>query len=74
MNSLTIVLAKKLADTPIKVTSVCPGYVQTDLTPTSREQAPLTAEQAARIVVQAATLPASAPTGTFIDQDGPIPW
>jgi NAD(P)-dependent dehydrogenase (short-subunit alcohol dehydrogenase family) len=26
-------VAMKLADTGIKVTSVCPGFVQTDLTP-----------------------------------------
>lgn len=74
LNSLTIALAKKLAGTPIKVTSVCPGFVQTDLTPANREQAPLTAEQAAKVVVQAATLPPSAPTGTFTGHDGPIPW
>jgi NAD(P)-dependent dehydrogenase (short-subunit alcohol dehydrogenase family) len=74
LNSLTIALGKKLAGTPIKVTSVCPGFVQTDLTPANREQAPLTAEQAARIVVEAATLPPSAPTGTFTSHDGPIPW
>jgi NAD(P)-dependent dehydrogenase (short-subunit alcohol dehydrogenase family) len=71
---VTISLAKKLADTEIKVTSVCPGFVQTDLTPINREQAPVTAEQAADIVVTAATLPADADSGTFIDKDGPVAW
>jgi NAD(P)-dependent dehydrogenase (short-subunit alcohol dehydrogenase family) len=74
LNSITISLAKKLADTEIKVTSVCPGFVQTDLTPVNREQAPLTAGQAADIVVTAATLPADADSGTFIDKDGPVAW
>ena len=74
LNSVTISLAKKLADTDVKVTSVCPGFVQTDLTPVNREQAPLTADQAATIIATAATLPADAPTGRFIDQNGPVAW
>ncbi len=57
-----------------KVTSVCPGFVQTDLTPANRDQAPLTAAEAARVVVTAATLPDDAESGTFINQDGPVTW
>lgn len=74
LNSVTISLAKKLADTDIKVTSVCPGFVQTDLTPANREQAPLTAAQAATVLLTAATLPSDAPSGRFIDQSGPVAW
>lgn len=74
LNSITIGLAKTLADTDIKVTSVCPGFVQTDLTPVNKEQAPLTPEQASAIVVTAATLTADAESGTFIDQCGPVAW
>lgn len=74
LNSVTISLAKALAGTPIKVTSVCPGFVQTDLTPVNRQQAPLTAEDAAAIVVRAATLGDTAPSGTFIDASGPVRW
>lgn len=74
LNSVTIGLAKRLADTDIKVTSVCPGFVQTDLTPINREQAPLTPDQAASIVLTAATLPADADSGTFIDRNGGITW
>jgi NAD(P)-dependent dehydrogenase (short-subunit alcohol dehydrogenase family) len=74
LNSVTIGLAKKLADTGIKVTSVCPGFVQTDLTPLNKGQAPLTADEAARIVFTAATLPDDAETGAFIDQNGPVAW
>jgi hypothetical protein len=48
--------------------------VQTDLTPVNREQAPLTPDQAATIIVTAATLPGHAPSGRFIDQNGPVAW
>ena len=74
LNNVTIGLAKALADTPVKVTSVCPGWVQTDLAPGNREQAPVTADQAAEVVYRAATLPADAPSGTFVDADGAVPW
>jgi NAD(P)-dependent dehydrogenase (short-subunit alcohol dehydrogenase family) len=74
LNNVTIALAKALAGTPIKVTSVCPGFVQTDLTPANRQQAPLTAEQAAEVVHRAATLPSDAPSGTFVDANGIVPW
>lgn len=74
LNSITISLAKKLADTGIKVTSVCPGFVQTDLTPVNKDQAPLAPDEAARIVVTAATLPDDAESGTFIDQNGRVAW
>lgn len=74
LNSVTIGLSKKLADTAIKVTSVCPGFVQTELTPINREQASLTADQAADIVVQAASLPDDAPSGRFLDRAGAVAW
>lgn len=74
LNNITVALAKQLADTPIKVVSVCPGFVQTDLTSINREQAPLTAEQAAAVVCHAATLPHNAASGAFIDSDGQVPW
>ncbi|HEY0950265.1 SDR family NAD(P)-dependent oxidoreductase [Nocardioides sp.] len=74
LNSITIGLAKRLAATGIKVTSVCPGFVQTDLTPMNREQAPLAASQAAQVVLAAATLPDGAASGTFVDANGPVAW
>lgn len=74
LNNITIALSKALADTPIKVTSVCPGFVQTDLTPVNREQAPLTPAEAAKVVVDAATLEADVPSGRFVDSSGVVPW
>jgi NAD(P)-dependent dehydrogenase (short-subunit alcohol dehydrogenase family) len=74
LNSVTISLANMLADTDIKVTSVCPGWVQTDLAPGNREQAPLTPDEAARVIVAAATLPDDAASGTFIDRNVVVAW
>lgn len=74
LNNLTIALTKALADTSVKVTSVCPGFVQTDLTPINRQQAPLTADEAAAVVADAAVLPDDAPSGSFIDANGAVPW
>lgn len=74
LNAITVVLSKVLADTEIKVTSVCPGWVKTDLAPGNLEQAPVTPEEAAEIVARAATLGAADPTGTFIDAHGPVAW
>jgi NAD(P)-dependent dehydrogenase (short-subunit alcohol dehydrogenase family) len=74
LNAITIVLAKALADTPIKVTSVCPGFVKTDLTPANKEQAPTTPEEAAEVIVQAAVLSLDGATGTFVDANGTVSW
>lgn len=73
VNNVTIALAKALAHSPIKVTSVCPGFVQTDLTPMNAS-APTTVADAAKVVVRAATLPADAESGTFMDATGTVPW
>jgi NAD(P)-dependent dehydrogenase (short-subunit alcohol dehydrogenase family) len=75
LNGLTVALAKSLADTPIKVNSVCPGWVQTDLGgPDNRAAAPLRADEAARIAVTMACLPDDGPSGRFVDRNGPVPW
>lgn len=74
LNSITIELSKSLSATPIIVTSVCPGWVQTDLAPGNHENAPLTAEAAAEVVVSAALVSADANSGTFVDATGPVRW
>jgi NAD(P)-dependent dehydrogenase (short-subunit alcohol dehydrogenase family) len=75
LNGLTIALSKSLTDTKIKVNSVCPGWVQTDLGgPDNRAAAPTTAITAARIVAQVAMIDDSGPTGGFFDSDGIVPW
>jgi NAD(P)-dependent dehydrogenase (short-subunit alcohol dehydrogenase family) len=75
LNGLTIALAKLLRDTPIKVNSICPGWLQTDLGgPDNRAAAPTTADEGAEIVVEMACVPADGPSGQFVDRDGVVPW
>lgn len=75
LNGLTIALAKLLRETPIKVNSVCPGWLQTDLGgPDNRAAAPMTADEGARIVVEVATAASDGPSGQFLDRDGRVPW
>jgi NAD(P)-dependent dehydrogenase (short-subunit alcohol dehydrogenase family) len=74
LNGITVALAKLLADTPIKVNSVCPGSVQTDLAPGNRKAAPMTPEEGSQTVVAMALLPDDGPTGHFVDRDGIVGW
>jgi NAD(P)-dependent dehydrogenase (short-subunit alcohol dehydrogenase family) len=75
LNGFTIALSKALADTPIKINAVCPGWVQTDLGGAeNRAAAPTTADDAARIVVDMAAVPADGPTGEFVNEAGAIAW
>ena len=75
LNGFTIALSKALTDTSIKVNSVCPGWVQTDLGgPENRAAAPTTAAEAAQIVVDMASIPDDGPTGRFVDRDGAVAW
>ena len=75
VNAITMALAKLLRDSSIKVNSVCPGWVQTDLGgPENRAAAPLTAEDAAPIVVEMASIPDDGPSGQFVDRYGPVAW
>ena len=71
LNGVTVALSKLVPGTT--VVSVCPGFVQTDLTPSSRSQAPLAAEEAGRFVAGVA-LDRCAPTGGFVDRDGLVAW
>jgi len=74
LNGITVSLSKALADTPITVNSVCPGWVQTDLAGADgRAAAPTPADEAAEVVAALALDPA-APTGTFVDREGAVAW
>ena len=75
LNGFTIALAKLLRETPIKVNSVCPGWLKTDLGgPDNRAAAPMTADEGAQIVVAMACVPTDGPSGRFVDRDGVVPW
>lgn len=71
LNHVTVAFALELENTAIKVNAACPGYVATDL---NGHSGPRTVEQGAREPVRLATLPADGPTGTFSNEDGPLPW
>ena len=75
LNAFTIALAKSLRETPIKVNSVCPGWLQTDLGGAdNRAAAPMTADEGAEIVVEMATLADDGPSGSFVDRAGAVAW
>lgn len=74
LNGITVALAKSLADTPIKVNSICPGFVRTAITPRNRSDAPLSAEEAARFVVEMALIGQDGPMGRFVDRQGTVAW
>ncbi|KAF3887273.1 MULTISPECIES: SDR family oxidoreductase [Nostocales] len=71
LNAITVQFAKELADTPIKVNSACPGWVQTDM---GSANAPGTVEEGADTPVWLATLPEDGPTGGFFNSRKPLPW
>jgi NAD(P)-dependent dehydrogenase (short-subunit alcohol dehydrogenase family) len=71
VNVLTIGFARELRDTAIKVNSVAPGYVATDMNNLGGH---LTVEEGAVVPVRLATLSPDGPTGSFIDVNGTVPW
>ncbi|MDQ2740521.1 MAG: SDR family oxidoreductase [Actinomycetota bacterium] len=71
LTSLTIQYARGLASENILVNAVCPGFVATDLNGFRGHRTP---EQGAAQAVRMATIPADGPTGTFTDDEGPVPW
>ncbi|MGD8591025.1 MAG: SDR family oxidoreductase [Chromatiales bacterium] len=71
LNAVTRIFYDELKDTGIKVNSVCPGWVRTEM---GGEEAPLSIEEGAKGIVWAATLPADGPSGGFFRHGEVIPW
>jgi NAD(P)-dependent dehydrogenase (short-subunit alcohol dehydrogenase family) len=71
LNSFTIHLAAELADTPIKVNSAHPGWVQTEM---GGKNAPMKLDDGAKTSVWLATLPPDGPTGGFFHEHETLPW
>ncbi|KAF3441303.1 hypothetical protein FNV43_RR15216 [Rhamnella rubrinervis] len=69
MNAYTRILAKKYPH--ICVTSVCPGYVKTDITCNTGV---LTVVEGAQILVNLALRPNEKPSGVFISHQGVLPF
>ncbi len=71
LNALTRTLAAELGDSAIKVNSMCPGWVKTDL---GGADAPRTVEQGAETAVWLAMLPDDGPSGGFFRDKKQIAW
>jgi NAD(P)-dependent dehydrogenase (short-subunit alcohol dehydrogenase family) len=71
LNAVTRIFADELQGTDVKVNSVCPGWVQTDM---GGPNATLSVAEGARGIVWAATLPDNGPSGGFFRHGEPIPW
>lgn len=69
--ALTVQYARDLASDHILVNAVDPGFVATDLNGFRGVRTPA---QGATAAVAMATIPADGPTGTFTDDQGPVPW
>jgi NAD(P)-dependent dehydrogenase (short-subunit alcohol dehydrogenase family) len=70
-NAITVGFAAELASEGIKVNAACPGFTATDL---NNFEGTRTVEQGAREPVRLALIGPDGPTGTFSNEDGPIPW
>ena len=71
LNMFTVLLAKELKDTPIKVNSADPGYTQTDM---GGKEATYTVEEGAKPAVWLACLDEQGPTGGFFSHKKMNPW
>lgn len=71
LNALTRILADELQNTEIRVNSVCPGWVRTDL---GGPSAPRSVAEGVAGILWAATLPPDGPTGGFFRDANPLPW
>jgi NAD(P)-dependent dehydrogenase (short-subunit alcohol dehydrogenase family) len=71
LNAITLAFANELEPTGIKVNAADPGFTATDL---NNFEGTRSVEEAAREPVRLALLDANGPTGTFSNEDGPLPW
>ncbi|WP_250029509.1 SDR family oxidoreductase [Paractinoplanes maris] len=70
LNAVTVHYARQLAGTGILINAACPGLVATDFTGGAGRPA----RDAAATPIRLATLPDGGPTGSFLNDDGVIPW
>jgi len=71
LNAFTIHLADELKNTPIKVNSIHPGWVKTEM---GTEAAPMEIPEGAKTSVAAALLGDDGPSGHFIHLGEELPW
>ncbi|MEI9993228.1 MAG: SDR family oxidoreductase [Rhizomicrobium sp.] len=71
LNAVTVGLALDLGPEGIKVNAACPGYTKTAL---NNFQGTRTVEEGAREPVRLALLDDNGPTGSYSNDEGPLPW
>jgi NAD(P)-dependent dehydrogenase (short-subunit alcohol dehydrogenase family) len=71
LNAFTVQLAHELRDTPIKVNSLHPGWVRSEM---GGPDAMLDLPEGSATSVRLATLPAEGPTGGFFYMEERLPW
>ena len=71
LNAVTLAFALDMESTNIKVNAAAPGFTVTAM---NNFEGRRTAEEAAREPVRLALLGSDGPTGTFSDENGPLPW
>jgi NAD(P)-dependent dehydrogenase (short-subunit alcohol dehydrogenase family) len=71
LNALTRLTAAEVKGYNIKVNSMCPGWVRTDM---GGPEAPRSPAKGAESIIWLATLPASGPSGGFFRDKKRIPW
>lgn len=71
LNAFTVHLAEELKDTKIKVNSVHPGWVKTEM---GSDAAPMEIPDGAKSSVEAALYGEDGPTGTFTHLGEVLPW
>lgn len=71
LNAFTVTLAYELKDTGFKVNSINPGFTSTDLNGHTGTQ---NVTEAAKMIIEYATLNNSGPTGKFFSNYGETPW
>jgi NAD(P)-dependent dehydrogenase (short-subunit alcohol dehydrogenase family) len=71
LNAMTRVFASELVNTKIKVNSVCPGWVKTDM---GGPNATRSLAEGVSGIVWAASLDVHGPTGGFFRDAKPLPW
>jgi NAD(P)-dependent dehydrogenase (short-subunit alcohol dehydrogenase family) len=71
INALTRVMASEMRGTNIKVNTMSPGWVRTDM---GGPSAPRSPEEGADTIIWLATLPDDGPSGGFFKDREPVPW
>ncbi|MBK1723716.1 SDR family oxidoreductase [Thiocystis violacea] len=71
LNAVTRIFADELRGSDVKINSVCPGWVRTEM---GGAAAPLDVIEGVRGILWAATLPENGPSGGFFRHGEPISW